>query len=173
MTRNRIVALLAALAVAFTGTVALAPAANAAPAVVWYVHFGSAVTPGNSPNVWSNRVPTWQVGLNPIMTAQTDGDLTDRASFCGNGGLCWHSNTANAGPGPWQTYWDSRPGTTGSMRVYSHDGVIRFSTNTDKTTNALMILWDNGCLDMYSYAGGYWGNPIWQNSYSSACAIYY
>jgi hypothetical protein len=173
---KKLAGLLTALAIVTAGTAAVstlsvvnAPKAHAAVSIVWFVNYGNALT-ATSPNVWSNRNPTWKVGTNPSLTAQTDGNLVDRASFCPNG-VCWASNTSHAGPGPWQFYWDSRYATSGDFRIYSSEGVIRFHTRTSGWLKAKMALFTNGCLNVYGGDYGSWGFPIWSNSASSACNI--
>ena len=171
---KRALAAFTVFAAAITLLLMVPPTANASPSVVWYVHYGSAVT-GTSPNVWSNRNPTWIVGSDPFLSFLTNGDLTDNGLVtCG--GVCWHSNTGNVGPGPWQAYWDSRAGAnSGHFRIYSSDGAIRFDTNTGSMTDVAMVFFQNGCLNIYAGVGGNppGGSRIWGNSYSSACDIYY
>ena len=140
-----------------------------AAGVVWFVNYGNAFT-NNSPNMWSNRNPTWQVGTNPSMTAQTDGNLVIRATFC-PAGVCWASNTSYHGPAPWQFFWDSRYATFGAFRIYSSEGAIRFDTHTSGWLKAKMVFFDNGCLNVYGGDYGSWGAPIWTASSNPACAI--
>lgn len=175
MTRSRLLLALGAVLTLLLALIVAAPNASAEPPIVWYVHFGSYAT-GSSPNVWSNRNPTWLVGSDPYLTFGVNGNMVDAgANTCAPSGICWQSNTGNVGPGPWQAYWDSRPGAnSGHFRIYSHDGVIRFDTNTGSLDDVLMIEYNNGCLDMFASANHVnWGLPIWQNSYASACSIYH
>lgn len=175
--RRRLLATVAALGLAFTGTAAVnvldAPKASAAVTAVWFVDYGSAKT-SNSPAVWSNRVPIWSVGSDPNLTFQRDGKLVDHASWCTND-VCWVSGAANQGPAPYEAYWDSRPGLnrSGDFRIYASNGQINFDVGTSGWALAKMVLWSNACLDIYTadYAGQGWGFPVWANSYSTACSI--
>ena len=175
---RRVILLLAALFAPMLAGAALAPTAHgfAGPVNRWYVHYGALVT-GTSPNVWSNRQPTWSVGASDAnLTFDPNGNLRVSGSSCpaANANVCWTSHTANVGPLPAQAYWDSRNQNTDSnFGIYTHEGTLRFSTNTGGWLEAQMILWSNGCLDIYTrnYQTAAWGAPLWANSSSSACAI--
>lgn len=170
--RRRLLAALLTLVGVFAVTVAIPTAAHAAT-VQWYVHYGQAVTPNNSPNVWSDRVPIWDSNPGtPRLRFERDGNLRDLATSC-PGGVCWQTNTSNAGPGPWQLFFDSRPGNTGDLRIYSSDSVIRFHTATQGIPNVIAVEFSNACFNLYDGSAGASSVPIWQNSTSSACYIYY
>ena len=171
---RRYLAALLTVAGLLTAAVVAAPAAHASTTPIsWSVNYGAAIT-NNSPNVWSNRNPTWTVGGDPSLTMQPNGNLMVQGSLCpaANAHVCWSTHTANVGPGPWQAWWDSRyNGPTGTFRIYSSEGVVRFDTHTSGWTTVKMAFFINGCLNIYGGDYGSWGVPIWSNSSSSACYI--
>lgn len=168
-----------AAAVTLTGSAPILVTANAAPvgpqtaavgSAVWWVYFGDGYT-SSPPQVYSNRSPTWDTGGDPKLRFETHGDFRDQASFCPNGGLCWHTNTYVTSL-PARLLWQG-DGNVTLRRAYLQQVVWQTGTGPNVGPNYLVMgLWPNGCLTIHSdpdHTG--WGHPVWRNSANPACDI--
>lgn len=144
----------------------------AALSSVWRVYYGDGYG-SNTPQVYSNRQPTWDTGGDPKARFETNGDFRDQASFCPNGGLCWHTGGYASYPDHLVWQGDLNPVAYGANgHAYWSAGVV-YPPCPGQSTGCRygnMTLWSNGCLTIHGYVSGHW-SWSWANSTSSACAI--